>query len=53
MEHFGEWTPKVGLVDKRSTRILSRLRRNLNGENLRISIVAVFNDTLDHLHDYQ
>lgn len=52
-EHFGEWEPNVGINDRRSTRILSRLRRNLKEENLAISIVALFNDTLEHLHDYQ
>lgn len=52
-EPFGRWSPESGLVDHRSTRILSRRRRDLKGRPISISTVLTNNDSINHLDDYR
>lgn len=52
-ENFGKWTAKQGIQDDRSTRIISRRRKNLQGQLLGVSMVILFNDSLNHLSDYR
>lgn len=53
LEPFGEWSDEIGLLDQRSTRILSRRRRDLLGRTISVSMVISNNDSLNHLHDYR
>lgn len=48
-ENFGHWSFKDGLVDIRSTRILSRRRRDLMGHRLIAPTVFVQKDAEKHL----
>lgn len=52
-EPFGKWSSENGLFDERSTRILSRRRRNLMGRTISVSMVLTNNDSINHLHDYR
>lgn len=52
-EAFGKWSDETGLLDQRSTRILSRRRRNLLGRTISVSMVISNNDSLNHLNDYR
>lgn len=38
-EEFGSWSPGGGLIDLRTTRILSRRRRNLHGHEFKATTV--------------
>lgn len=40
-------------IDKRTTTITSRRRQNLQGIQMRASMVVTNNDTLNHLTDYK
>lgn len=51
-EPFGKWDLKNGLIDCRSTRIISRRRKNLLGKVLIASIVLTNNDSINHMDDY-
>lgn len=53
VEVFGEWSAKNKIQDERSTRIISRRRRNLQGHIFGVSMVIIFNDTWNHLTDYR
>lgn len=52
-EHFGFWDSERGLMDERSTRILSKRRRNLMGRKVSVAMILKQNDSLNHLTDYQ
>lgn len=52
-EAFGRWSDETGLLDQRSTRILSRRRRDLLGRTISVSMVISNNDSLNHLTDYR
>lgn len=52
-EYFGTWSLDRGIEDKRTTRIISRRRRNLQRHTLPASMVILNNDSLSHLTDYR
>lgn len=54
-ENFGVWSSKDGLVDFRTSRVLSRRRRNLNGHRFIAPTVFQKNGSENHmdLDDYQ
>lgn len=52
-EIFGKWQLENGLEDLRTTRVISKRRKNLMGHNFEVSMVLVSNDSLNHLTDYQ
>lgn len=52
-EQFGTWDDVHGLIDKRSSRILSKRRHDMMGQTVSIAIVVTNNDSLNHLTDYQ
>lgn len=52
-ENFGVWDPNNGFVDERSTRILSKRRRDLQGQVISIAMVLTNNDSINHLTDYR
>lgn len=52
-EIFGTWSESNGLVDERSTRILSKRRRNLMGRTVSVAMVLTNNDSINHLTDYR
>lgn len=52
-EYFGTWNSKNGLVDRRTTRILSKRRRDLRGRSVSVAIVLMNNDSINHLTDYR
>lgn len=54
-ESFGVWTRVNGLVDLRTTRILSRRRRNLQGHQLKASAALPTEGSENHtdLDDHQ
>lgn len=52
-EPFGRWSNETGLLDERSTRILSRRRRDLKGRTISVSMVLTNNDSINHLDDYR
>lgn len=51
-EHFGTWNNKSGLFDRRTTRILSKRRRDLRGRVVSVAMVLTNNDSINHLTDY-
>lgn len=51
--NFGNWNRATRLNDMRATRILSRERKNLSGREMKVAIVIIHNDTIDHLHDFR
>lgn len=51
-EFFGTWNSKSGLIDRRTTRILSKRRRDLRGRIVSAAIVLTNNDSINHLTDY-
>lgn len=52
-EHFGVWSFENGLVDERSTRILSKRRLDLMRRKISVSMVLTHSDSLNHLTDYR
>lgn len=54
-ENFGRWNFQEGLHDSRTTRVLSRRRRNLKGYRLIAPTVFVTNGSEKHkdLDDYR
>lgn len=50
-EHFGTWNYENGLIDQRSTRILSKRRRDLMGRVTSVAMVLTNNDSINHLTD--
>lgn len=52
-EPFGRWNTETGLLDQRTTRILSRRRRDLIGRTISVSMVLTNNDSINHLNDYR
>lgn len=52
-EKFGKWHFKEGLIDHRSSRVLSRRRRNLMGRPISVSMVLTNDDSINHLTDYR
>lgn len=52
-ETFGRWNYDDGLIDERSTRILSKRRRDLKGRVVSVSMVLTNNDSMNHLTDYR
>lgn len=54
-EYFGHWNYQDGLHDFRTTRVLSRRRRNLNGHRLIAPMVFTTKDSEKHkdLDDYR
>lgn len=54
-EVYGSWSEETGLVDSRQTRILSKRRRNLQGQQLVAAGVFMKADSVNHidLDDYR
>lgn len=52
VEEFGSWAPQTGIHDNRSTRIISRQRKNQFGKQFVSSTVILSNDSLNHMDDY-
>lgn len=50
-EGFGNWSKDEGFHDARETRVLARRRRNLMQFKFEISMVIIYNDSLNHLSD--
>lgn len=52
-EHFGVWSFEGGILDERTTRILSKRRQDLMGREVSVSMVLTDDDSLNHLTDYR
>lgn len=54
-EEFGSWSPKTGLIDLRTTPIVSKRRRDLRGHRLVVATVFMDKGSENHtdLDDYQ
>ncbi|XP_044736850.1 uncharacterized protein LOC123298819 [Chrysoperla carnea] len=53
IEHYGQWTNNNTLIDKRSTPIISRRRKNLHQATLRVAMVTRDNKSLAELYTYK
>lgn len=51
LEDFGYWNYSSGLEDKRELKILSRRRRNLQGNVLKGALVLTNEDSINHMED--
>lgn len=51
-EHYGEWTPQMGIIDERTTKVISRRRSNLHGKLVTTSYVVTNKDSRKHLGDF-
>ncbi|CRL01901.1 CLUMA_CG015435, isoform A, partial [Clunio marinus] len=51
-ENYGSWDSKSGIVDERSTKIISRRRENLHGKLITSSYVALNKSSRNHLADF-
>lgn len=51
-ENYGSWSSQSGIVDERSTKIISRRRENLRGKVITSSYVALNKDSRNHLSDF-
>lgn len=51
-ENYGFWSLQSGIVDERSTSIISRRRSNLRGKLITSSYVALNKNSKNHLTDY-
>lgn len=51
-ETYGTWNSTSGIVDERSTKIISRRRENLRGKTITSSFVVLKNDSRNHLTDF-
>lgn len=51
-EVYGFWSTESGLVDQRSSRIVSRRRVDLQGKVITSSFVVLNNDSIHHMTDF-
>lgn len=51
-EMFGYWSSKSGVVDQRSSKVISSRRSDLRGKILTSSFVALNNDSIQHMSDF-
>lgn len=51
-EHFGKWTPLLGIIDERKIKVNSRRRRNLHGKLMTVSYVHLDKRSRNHLSDF-
>lgn len=52
-ENYGLWRQQSGIVDERTTKIISRRRENLRGKLITSSYVALHKDSWNHLTDFR
>jgi hypothetical protein len=51
-EHFGKWSPLLGIIDEREIKINSRRRKNLHGKLMTVSYVHLDKNSRNHLTDF-
>lgn len=51
-ENYGLWSEQSGIVDERSSKIISRRRANLRGKLITSSYVALNKNSRNHLTDF-
>lgn len=51
-ERYGKWKPESGIVDERSSSVVSRRRMDLRGRTITSSYVATNSNSRNHLTDF-